>query len=142
MRTVSIRHVYVAAASSDLDRAERWMRLLGAADIGVTSTWVDVIRASGLEGNPRDATQPQRRDWSDADLNGVRNADLVWFLVNNTAPARGAYFECGYARGLDKVLVFSGDTKQSIFPALGQEYAEDIDAFAAICRMAKNGALL
>lgn len=141
MRSVKISHVYVAAASSDMDRAERWMNLLVAADIGVTSTWVSVIRAGGLEGNPRDATQPQRRDWSDADLEGVRNADLVWFLVHDLAPARGAYFELGYARGLGKILVLSGDTKQSIFSALGAEFAEDIDAFAAICRMAKNGVI-
>lgn len=115
------------------------MRLLAAADIGVTSDWPTVIRASGLEGNPRDVSREQRRAWTEADLVGVFRADLVWFLVHDSAPARGAYFETGYARGLGKLLVFSGDTKQSIFSAIGDEYAKDLDAFAAICRMAKNG---
>ena len=46
------------------------------------------------------------------------------------APTRGAWGESCYAHALARPLVFSGDTKQSVFCALGDEYESDEDAFS------------
>jgi nucleoside 2-deoxyribosyltransferase len=123
--------VYVAAASSDLERAQHWMDELEAAGVEVTSDWVQVIRAVGTA-NPRNASQEDRRDWVADDLSGVADADVVWFLAPQSAPARGAYFEIGYAWGSGIEVVVSGDTRQSIFCAVGEEFDDDLAAYEYI----------
>lgn len=148
-----ISKVYVAAASSDIARAKYWTSKLVAAGLDVTSTWPAVIEKIG-DGNPRDATRDQRCQWSSSDLYEVKQSDLVWFLAPTpppqsidgnahvlapTAPARGAYYECGFADALDKTIVTSGDTLQSVFLSRTIEHVEDLDAFAWICRAAKDG---
>lgn len=137
-----IENVYVSASSAEIDRAELWMGRLSMAGLNVTSTWARVIRDVG-SANPRDATREQRKQWSDVDLGEVRACDLLWFLVPALdKPTRGAWLEVGFADAAGKLLVFSGDTKQSIFCATGDEYEDDIDAFATICRLARNGSFL
>ncbi len=125
--------VYVAASSVEIDRAQRWMLALVEAGITVTSTWPTVIAQQSGVANPRDADALDRAAWSLADIDEVRAAECVWFLVPDSASGRGAYFECGVAHALGKPLIASGDTKQSIFLALGRELDSDADAFATIC---------
>lgn len=123
--------VYVAASSEDIDRAGLWMDRLAHAGLEVTSNWIDVIANVG-QANPREATNPARRRWANEDLHGVAAADIVWCLVPERATGRGAYFELGYALGIGKHLVLSGDTRQSIFCALGKEFNNDEEAFRNI----------
>jgi hypothetical protein len=123
--------VYVAAASSEMDRAARWMDELEAAGVEVTSDWVSIITTVGTA-NPREASQSARREWAVDDLSGVVDADLVWFLAPEAAPARGAYFEIGYAWGMGIDVVVSGDTRQSIFCAVGEEFDDDLAAYEYI----------
>lgn len=133
-----VSSVYVAASSSEMARAKEWINRLRHAGLRVTSTWPEVIASVG-SANPRDAADEDRHGWAFQDLTEIDQADLLWFLVPREANGRGAYFESGYARARDKVLILSGDTKQSVFAALGFEYEHDVDAFARICRIAREG---
>lgn len=134
------RSVYVAASSADSDRAKRMMDLVRAAGLTVTSTWLEVIASNAGIANPRDAETQQRFGWSFDDLRQIDSCDLLWFLVPpGDKPTRGAWLEAGYAHGKGKLLVSSGDTKQSIFCALGAEHEDDLDAFAQICKLAREG---
>ena len=142
--------VYVAASSAEIDRARAWVVALDALEIPVTSTWIDTIDLVG-SGNPRDAHPSRRRGWSETDLDQVESADVFWFLVPPLdKPTRGAWVELGYAlgclrfaTGADRArrrVFCSGDTAQSIFCAMGREFAADRDAFAAICLLAGKAA--
>lgn len=145
MRKVS--SVYVAASSNELERAEKWISLLRAAGIVVTSGWVENIREKGIS-NPREGATVDADRSTSAVVNrdNVERADLLWFLV--PAPeaeirdnhGRGGYYEAGLADAWGKVLVFSGDTRQSVFCTRGVEFKEDLAAFAYICKVARDGA--
>jgi nucleoside 2-deoxyribosyltransferase len=127
--------VYLSGSSvpSEIERVTRWHNRLTKAGIHVVSTWPAVIAASGNVGNPRAASNEQRRTWSRVDLNEVRLADALWFLVPETGtPTRGAWLEFGVAHELGKPVISSGDTRQSIFTALGDEFETDEDAFEAL----------
>jgi hypothetical protein len=130
--------VYLSASSAEMRRARTAVEALGAAGIEVVSTWIDVIDQVG-NANPRDASTEDRARWSKVDLDEVLAADVLWFLVPSThAPTRGGWLEAGLAHAHGKTLVFSGDTKQSIFCALGSEYTTDDEALKAIRKLAKG----
>jgi hypothetical protein len=62
-------------------------------------------------------------------LSEIDAADALWFLVpTSSAATRGAWFEAGYAYSNHKHLLFSGDTAQSVFCALGHEHTTDEQA--------------
>lgn len=132
--------IYVAASSGEIERAKYWMQRLRDAGFTVVSTWPETVEKVG-DANPRTAADTDRLCWSLEDLRQVKAADVVWMLA--PAPSggsgRGAYVEIGVAHALGKPLVLSGDTKQSIFCALGVEFAEDIDAFTHIVKRASDG---
>lgn len=126
--------VYVAGASapSEILKVEHWSERLVSAGADVVSTWVANVRKEG-SGNPRTAQTVDRRTWSGTDLAEVTSAQLYWLLVPPPeVPTRGAWVEVGWAYALAKVIVFSGDTRQSIFCALGDEYEEHETAFGAV----------
>lgn len=137
-----IRFVYVSASSMEMERAARWMEMLGKTGIQCTSLqWVEDIKKVGVA-NPCGWESPEvRRGYADADEQSIRQSDLLWFLVPGPTldnHGRGGYYEAGLAKALGKTLVFSGDTKQSIFCAHGTEFDEDIDAFAHVCKLARE----
>lgn len=117
-----VSKVYVAGSSAELDRAERAIADLEARGVAVTSTWPRSVTNVG-ESNPAHASRSDRARWAITCLHEVREADLVWMLVPSRAhPTRGAWLEAGYALARGKVVVFSGETAQSIFGALGYEF--------------------
>lgn len=130
--------VYVASSSSSIERVRWAIDSLREIGIEVTCTWPDVIATVG-DANPRDATRDQRRGWTEQDLVEVRAADVLWFIVPSPGTTRGAWFEAGYAHALGKVVLFSGDTLQSTFCAIGEEYDTDNDALARIALLAAGG---
>lgn len=131
--------IYVAGSSAESARAQRAVDLLKSAGLTVTSTWLETIASVG-DANPATATYSDRRGWSLADLAQIDSCDLLWLLApDRAAPSRGAWLEVGYAHAKGKIVVCSGDFAQSIFCALGTEKAEDVEAFAVICRMAREG---
>lgn len=124
--------LYIAGSSAEIERARAWHELARAEGFEVLSTWVEVITQVG-EGNPRDATVDARSGWSAEDLRQVANADVVWFLVPPKGKeTRGAWLEIGFALAQQIPLFCSGDTKQSIFCALGREFENDREAWEAI----------
>lgn len=145
------RSIYVSAASSDMERADRVMAQLSAAGMIVTSTWVDVIRKVG-DANPMSAPRDQRLLWSGTDLFEVSLAQTLLLLLPPKGVATsGAWVELGYAAALqafvdmmreagqpvpaeaDRWLVCAGE-ERSIFSALCDHYATDDDAVAAIVK--------
>lgn len=117
--------VYIAGSSKEIDRVERWRDALMKMRIVVTSTWTDNVRKVG-EGNPRSASTVQRRTWAAQCCREVERARVLWVLVPQVdAPTRGAWFEAGVAYTLVRPIVWSGDTLQSVFCALGDEHNED-----------------
>lgn len=129
--------VYVAGSSAEMERAKSASIWLMNHGFAVVSTWIQSIECNqnGIP-NPRNAFTAQRRTWSEVDLEEVRSADLIWFLVPGPKyTTRGAWLEAGFSIALDKVIVFSGDTKSSIFCALGKEFDDDQDARHWITRL-------
>jgi hypothetical protein len=122
--------VYVAATSAgdETARVTAAVAALRAHGIDVTCTWANTIAKVG-DANPRDASDIDRRGWAIQCLNEIDASDAVWFLVP-TPPTttRGGWGEALYAYSEKKHLVFSGDTKQSIFCALGHECVTDAQA--------------
>lgn len=128
-----VSKVYVAGSSAELERAERAIAELEAAGIVVTSTWPLNVRDQGGIANPTEAPRDLRQRYSTSCLGQLRDADLLWVLVpDRAAPTIGAWVEYGYAIAFNKQIVFSGDTRQSIFCSLGLEFASDERAHAYI----------
>lgn len=130
--------VYIAAASAEIARAERVAAKLTSAGIEVTSSWMANVRKVGAA-NPRDASREQRRAWANGCLAEVAKSDVVLLLMPPIGTETiGAYWEAGFAlgdisqTGLDRRIVISGDTKRSVFSALGEEYETDDEAIQAI----------
>jgi hypothetical protein len=134
-----MKSVYVAASSEEQNRARAAIEQLKRAGIHFTSNWIDVIaqRCDGVP-NPR-GNQPDLRVIRGNAVHGnkkaIREADILWFLVSEVFPGRGGYYEAGYADALEKELVFSGDTQQSVFTVSGAEFDNDLDAFEHIKKL-------
>lgn len=126
--------VYVAGSSGELFRVRRAMDRLREAGVAITFDWTREVELVGTA-NPKGATKADRIGWAKADLSGVANADLLLVLVSPD-PARGAYYEAGYAKANGVPTIFAGETTQSIFCSLGAEFAEDDEAVKFITAMA------
>lgn len=129
--------VYVAAASAETARARAVVdKLRAAAGVVVTSTWLDVVAQVG-DANPRDASIEARRGWVTQDLAEVKSSDVVLVLVPAAPIATiGAWCEAFHGRAHGVELMFAGDTKRSVFCAMGREFATDDEAIAAVVAMA------
>lgn len=124
--------VYIAAASAEIERAERVAGKLAAAGIQITSSWMRQVRRAGAA-NPREASSGQRRTLAVGCLSEVGDSDVVLLLMPPVGTETiGAYWEAGYARSLSARIILSGDTKRSVFSALGEEYETDDEAIQAI----------
>lgn len=85
-------------------------------------------------------TPDEQRRYADEDLKYVRAADVVWILFPRN-PTKGGWVELGVAHENDKLIVGSGNWRQSIFCSLAHEvYDTDGDAFAAIIAHAERRA--
>lgn len=131
--------VYVAASSEERSRARAAIEQLQRAGIRCTSNWIECIeaRCDGVP-NPRGAAPDLvviRGNAVHGNKKAIHEASILWFLVSDVFPARGGYYEAGFADALGKDLVFSGDTQQSVFTATGAEFDEDLDAFEHIKKL-------
>jgi hypothetical protein len=138
--------VYVAGASSEIERAEKWMAALHEAGIEVTSTWPEIIRKVGAA-NPMDASRNDRALWSAQDLAEVSDSNVFWFLLPEGKPTAGAYTEFGYAvfmgaaasearnagiPGAPLFWIIVSGKETSIFTALADHFVSDEEALDAL----------
>ncbi len=130
--------IYVAAASSEIDRAEIWINKLREAGLTVVCTWPQTVRNVG-HANPPEATQSQRRSWALQDLDEVDSADGFWFLLPSMGHATsGAWGEWCFAFARGKLLVASGKS-HSVFVGLADELHEtDRQAFDKLVHISRQ----
>lgn len=99
--------VYVAGASSEIERAEAVIAKLKAAGIEVTCTWPESVRKAG-HGNPSWWPQRQRRSVALTCLAEVDKAQALLLLQPATGKTTiGAWGELCYAHAKDKWIVWS-----------------------------------
>jgi nucleoside 2-deoxyribosyltransferase len=131
--------VYVAGASAERSEVSKYMQLLRDAGIEITLDWIAVIDAQGGAAN-EGMTGVQRHKAAKDDLKGVSDADIVWLIVPNNYSA-GAWVELGYALGIDKTVIASGNYERSIFTShCDCEFTLHDDALAWIIDCAKQAA--
>ncbi len=108
--------LYLCGASSEIDLVESYMAKLRAAGRSITLDWCAAIRASARSDHELD--HEERRAHAATDLEGVRNARIVWLLAP-TPPnvSTGCWVECGHAIAYraTKTLIASGHVVPCIF---------------------------
>lgn len=145
--------VYIAGASSEIERIELWSAALRKAGVLVVSTWPEVVRKVG-SANPMTATRNERAGWANTDLNEIVEASVFWLLLPTGKPTAGAYTELGFAilqsrmqhdaRNMGfpviPLITISSGKETSIFTALTHRHtATDDEAFAEIVDNHTNG---
>jgi hypothetical protein len=111
--------IYLAGASKELDTCKHYIERLKLLGHTITHDWTKEVEANG-DANPTNATLEGCRKWSNADFEGVYKANIVWLLYpeNNSA---GCWIEYGYALGIGRSVIVSGNWKKSIFSSLAFE---------------------
>jgi nucleoside 2-deoxyribosyltransferase len=126
--------VYVAGSSAELDRARHVMAALRLHGITVTSTWLEAIEAAGTANEG--LTRGQRIGAATTCEREVESSDVLLLLVPSEPSGIGCGWEAGYARALGLHLVAAGRTERTVFAATVEEHRSDLDAIAAVLRMA------
>lgn len=111
--------IYLAGASKELDTCKFYIERLKVLGHTITHDWTKEVEANS-EGNPRETPIETMRIWSNADFNGVYKANMIWLLVPNNNSA-GCWIEYGYALGVGRNVIVSGDWRKSIFSSLAFE---------------------
>lgn len=136
------KKIYVAASSSEVDRAREFMRLADLAGWEITLDWPAAIAEHGGVANPPDARVEEAATWARANLLGVEQADVFVMLAPlDGSPAQGAFAELGSAVARSKPsLVVRAPTCHSIFQALATVQAgSDAEGHALLARWARDG---
>lgn len=132
--------LYIAGASSDIERAEKWIHACRERQITVTSTWPENIRkvqaerkiaSTGEASNPKQATDEDRYQWSMANVLEVRNASHLWILYpTHPHTSQGAYFELAVAWMDAKGTIGSGGDRRFIYSSVAEyKFEQDEQAF-------------
>jgi hypothetical protein len=123
--------VYVAGASAEIDRCERFRDRCIAAGHAVTFDWMAHVRSTGSANIG--LTREQRELAALACLDGVSNAD-VFVLLFPRAVTVGAWVEFGFALRcpLVRVIVVGDDDSSVMTAAWEVEYARDEDEALAL----------
>jgi hypothetical protein len=124
--------IYLAGSEDQgqIVRVKRWSAKLTEAGWDVISTWVASIENNGGP-NRRDALSRDRRSWACTCMIETRQADAFWLLVPPAeVSTAGAWVELGVAYESARTIVCSGDTRRSVFSAIGHEEDTDEGAFA------------
>lgn len=129
-----IPKVYVAGASSEIERCRKWIQRLGKEGIPITYDWTKSVEEFGSAGSGLRAHQ--LRMFARFDLQGVQDADLLWLLAPIEGKTIGAWIEFGYAlstrvSGVPNILVSPPISEKVIFARLQavREFKVDLEAF-------------
>lgn len=122
--------VYIAGASTEIDRAKRCAYALEGLGIDVVSTWVDSVEEEGGS-NLESFDLIKRRDIAYRCVREMAAADWIWVLVpEGNAYSHGAMWEMGASYNAGKPIVCSGPTWRSVFCSLVMEFRFDEAAIA------------
>lgn len=150
------RTIYVAAASSEIERAKAVMSSLRAIGFEVVSDWPEMIEAAKREhgdnaANPTNATDEQRLEWAMHDLHQVARARALWILLPIDKPTIGAWVELGATVAFsiveqtfapneaNRYTISSGpNPKRTIFTAFTDHYETDEAAFEFLAKAIKD----
>ncbi len=135
--------IYVAASSAEIERAEKWSKMLRGEGISVTSVWPETIRRVQAEramkstneaSNPPTATVADRRKWSMENVTQIKASEMLWLLVPGPDnPSQGAYWEHAFAWSERKMIIASGGDQRFVFTSLSQVLCDtDEGAFEMI----------
>jgi len=119
---------YLAGGFLEKEMISGYMRKLEAAGHEITCDWTKAEAAVPGKTSDADLTDQEQRRFAMQDLQGVKDADIVWHLVAEYKGSRGAYVEVGYALALRMplrplgeggIVIASGrDVRKSIFHSL------------------------
>lgn len=118
------RAVYVAAASSEIPRAQSVIATLRKIGFSITHDWTVPVLRYGPLGAPPDVLRKEAAE----DAAGVLAASL-FVLLAPSGPSTGAWWELGLAMAYSIPVLVSGDSK-CIFTRLldpAFQYATDTD---------------
>lgn len=119
--------VYVAGASKEIERAEKWIAKLRELGVEVTCDWPQAMRTHGPD---HGLTLDQREAFARADYAGIKAASVVWVLrPTEENPSTGAWVEMGCAFALNKTVLISGAGAFCIFDALATRFETDEDVY-------------
>ena len=134
--------VYVCGGWLEREDIGAFMRRLEAAGFEITCDWTKA-EVSPTKTSDADLTHEDQVRFATADLEGVRNADVVWHIVAGYKGSRGAYVELGYAMalrdfylcGTPHIVVSGPDWRKSIFHALADQcFFTHEEAFVFLCK--------
>lgn len=134
--------LYIAGASADIERAERWIAKAREAGVHVTEDWPAKVRTAGAANV---GTIEQLRAAAEACERGVIAASVVWVLVpRETRPTAGAWYEMGMARALGARIVVSADwiaLQRCVFTYSDgvERFLTDESAFARVVELCRGG---
>jgi nucleoside 2-deoxyribosyltransferase len=110
--------IYVAGASAEAEGNRAAIQKCRAMGYDCTHDWTrSVFKHRALGQSDAMLSQAERHGYAAGDLAGVRQADIFWLRVPKNG-STGAWIELGYALGLGKEILVSGDHLRSIFSAL------------------------
>jgi hypothetical protein len=123
--------IYLAGASSEIDRCERWRDALRERGYDITHDWMADVRANAHRPD-REIPADERCGYALRDVGGVLVADAMWLLAPSNGSI-GCWVELGFALGARIVPIVSGPWR-TIFQDLPvvHRFERDEDAFAAL----------
>jgi len=102
--------VYVAAASAEIERAERFAREARRLGHEVTHDWMAIVRSQTV--SESELPRAIRREAATDDIRGVREAEVFIMLVpDEQIASRGIWVELGYA-------IAARDTTDGLCPGI------------------------
>lgn len=127
--------VYLAGSSTGTNRTAVKMAmagLRGVAGIEVTHDWIASIeRVEAEQGLDVGLDRDFRRECAEADLRGVRDADIVWVLIPSEGGA-GLWIELGYALALRDTFVGRPRPRILVSPACRRARSIFLDLDAVV----------
>lgn len=100
--------LYLAASSREADRVRRAQLAIRERGWLLTLDWLTELESNLARGvRDADLSREDQRRHAQADLDAIREADVVWLLAPQE-PTKGAWTELGFALGIGKPVVVSG----------------------------------
>jgi len=111
---MSDEKIYVAGSSNEIGLIGDFMKIVREYGYQLTHDWT----AETLWSHP-DPSDAELAACAQIDEDGVRSADILWYVVPAEGKSEGSSFELGVARALGKVILVSGTLdRHRIFPRL------------------------